>query len=99
MNVSIEHGNSPTLTYVTVGAYQFAFSYETIVGFNDGSGWVKSENVWSKTTAKHLNEIPARGVKHEEFKELLSDFLDRTAVSEDNDESEEYGSFSFGIQR
>lgn len=62
MRVSIEKGNSPTLTYVQVGPFDFAFSYSTIVAFNPGTGWEKSENVWSVTTGKHLNEIPGKQI-------------------------------------
>jgi hypothetical protein len=31
------------------------FSYETPVAFRDASGVIRSENIWSATTGKHLN--------------------------------------------
>jgi hypothetical protein len=83
MRVSIEKGDSPTLTYVYVGPLAFAFSYETIVAFNRGFGWRKSENVWSKTTGKHLNEIPGKHISHEEFSEQLEQ-LTRDIVFSDS---------------
>lgn len=76
MNISLDHGNSPTLHYVTVGPFDFAFSYSTIVAFRDDTGWVKSENVWSATTGKHLNEIPGERIKNDEFERRLKELLD-----------------------
>jgi hypothetical protein len=82
MRVSLEHGNSPTLHYVQVGPLEFAFSYSTIVAFNAGNGWVKSQNVWSMTTGKHLNEIPGKRIEHEKFQFRLNNVLGRFVVTD-----------------
>ena len=81
MKVSLSKGQSPTLTYVTVGDVELAFSYETVVAFYD-RGWVLSENIWSRTTGKHLNEIaaPSHRIPHEEFTERLDALLGRLDV-------------------
>ena len=81
MRVQLSKGNSPTLTYVTVGPLELAFSYSTIVAFYD-KGWVLSENIWSVTTGKHLNEIasPSSRIPHEEFTEQLNAILGRLDV-------------------
>ena len=58
MQVTLRKGEYPTLTYVEVGPVTLAFSYETVVAFTTReTGWVVSENVWSRTTGKHLNAI------------------------------------------
>jgi len=67
VRVSLDHGDSPTLHYVQVGPLQFAFSYSTIVAFDNGDGWVKSENVWSRTTGKHLAKILGKRIPNDEF--------------------------------
>lgn len=71
---------------VHVGSITLAFSYETIIGYNEGwySGWVVSENVWSVTTGKHLNWLQPdknRRVNHTVFTEKLSAVLDRIGVA------------------
>jgi hypothetical protein len=45
------------------------FSYSTLVAFRIGAEKVVSENVWSKTTGKHLNQIADKSnrVPHETF--------------------------------
>lgn len=48
---------SNSLTTVEIGKYTIWFSYETIVAFRDETGLHCSENQWSVTTGKHLNEI------------------------------------------
>lgn len=79
MNVSIGKGNSPTLTYVEVGVLELAFSYTTVIAYRESWGpWIKSENVWSKTTGKHLNEIPGtERTPRAEFVDGLSEVLAR----------------------
>ena len=84
--IELRKGDSPTLTYVRVGRLNFAFSYETIVAFaTPEDGWVISENVWSQTTGKHLNEIPggrdkSRRVPHAEFTRKLEAVMDRLPI-------------------
>jgi hypothetical protein len=81
MNVSIERGSSPTMTFVTVGSLELAFSYTTIIAFRAGAGpWVKSENVWSRTTGKHLNEVPGERIAHADFQAKLAALLDSIAL-------------------
>ena len=85
--VYLRKGDYPTLTYVTVGPVELAFSYETIVGFATAhDGWVVSENVWSRTTGKHLSSIP-RGQKeqrvpHADFTTRLAAVLDGLPLDE-----------------
>ena len=61
------------------GEDAFLFSDETCVAFRIGSGtpWNVSENVWSKTTGKHLNQIDGGDKKsrlpYEEFCKRLSE--------------------------
>lgn len=67
MQVRMTKGSSQTLTYVTLGDVELAFSYETVVAYRDDAGWWKSENVWSQTTGRHLAEIPGNKIPHDEF--------------------------------
>jgi hypothetical protein len=60
---------------VLVGSLQLLFSYETVVAFNDGSGWVRSNNIWSATTGQHLHTVNGQQVPHEEFVDLLDGVL------------------------
>ena len=51
---------------------EFYFSYETIIGFKIGRLQVKSKNIWSQTTGKHLNQlVDFEPVDHELFKGLV----------------------------
>ena len=71
MNISLEQIR-PNLVVVTVGGKELAFSYQTVVAFSDGAGWVKSENIWSVTTGRHLNALPGRErIPHDEFTRQL----------------------------
>jgi hypothetical protein len=77
MTVSIERPMN-NLTIVTIGSdLEFAFSYETVVAFraptNPGGSWVKSENVWSQTTGKHLNYLPGERIPWGDFEDRLND--------------------------
>lgn len=60
---------------VSIGnRYTFYISYDTCVAFTDDSGLVVSENVWSKTTGRHLNDIDPnkdKRIPHGEFSERL----------------------------
>lgn len=82
MKISLRTGEYPTLNYVTVGDITLAFSYETVVAFNTpDTGWVVSENVWSRTTGKHLGAIAGSGypkTPHAEFQERLDAHLGAT---------------------
>jgi hypothetical protein len=84
MSVYLSQTPSPTAHVVRVGPLRFLFSYETVVAFRIGSDpWVVSENVWSKTTGKHINQTcgaGARRIPHEEFAQRLATVLDRVDV-------------------
>ena len=47
----------PNFTVVDTGPVTLAFSYETVIGFNVGTGWIVSENLWGPTTGKHINSL------------------------------------------
>lgn len=66
------------LTIVTIGpSLEFAFSYETIIAFRTPSyGWLKSENVWSPTTGRHLNSLPGQKIDHVGFLARLAAVLE-----------------------
>lgn len=69
----------PTML-VEVGEIRLWYSYETIVAFAaPGYGKVVSENIWSKTTGKHLNWIdPYKDSRtpNEEFERLKREMLE-----------------------
>lgn len=45
-------------TEVNIGDITLYFSYETCVAFHlAGAGYFVSENVWSRTTAKHISQM------------------------------------------
>jgi len=47
----------PNLTEVTQGQTTLYFSYQTVIAAHDGRKLYLSENVYSKTTGKHINTI------------------------------------------
>ena len=59
MNVSINHPTDKVnFSLVYVGSLTLAFSYQTIIAFQQGWGsWVVHENDWGPTTGKHLNWV------------------------------------------
>lgn len=66
--------------YVDLGSLGLYYSYSTIVAFHDGHGLVCSENVWGKTTGKHLNWIQPRHdlrVNNLDFDRLLQEAIAR----------------------
>lgn len=68
---------------VNLGTITLYYSYSTIVAFRADGALVCSENVWSTTTGKHLNQIQPNKrarVKHEEFEELLQAALQAHVV-------------------
>lgn len=65
---------------VSVGNLDLYFSYKTVVAFRCAKfGFVCSENVWSRTTGKHLNWIephkPNR-VSYDTFTKMLNEVLE-----------------------
>lgn len=77
MNVTFRKGESPTSHYLLVGGLTLFFSYETIVAYAvNGEGWWVSENVWSRATGKHLNELPVdERLPHDVFEQKLAHVL------------------------
>ena len=58
------------------------FSYETPVAFAiRGEGTFKSENIWSRTTQRHLNDIPGHELKREEFKKRLARLMGKIGTA------------------
>jgi hypothetical protein len=76
LQVSISHPTGQqNYSVVAVNDITFYFSYETCVAFDAPIvGLVASENIWTQTTGKHLNNIePNKNnrVPHAEFERLL----------------------------
>ena len=58
------------------------FSYETPVAFAiSGEGTFKSENIWSRTTQRHLDSIPGHELKREEFKKRLARLMGKIGTA------------------
>lgn len=60
---------------VTINDLDLYFSYETVVAFQRRyKPLIVSENVWTRTTGKHLNWISHKDnrIPHEDFKRLLN---------------------------
>jgi hypothetical protein len=75
MNVSLRQTAS-NCTEVTIGEITLYFSYETCVGFHHAStGTVLSENIWSRTTGKHLTGFGSKDcrIPHAEFQKKLEE--------------------------
>ena len=47
----------PNLTKISIGYTKIYFSYEMPIAFFNSKGLVISENIWTRTTGKHLNAI------------------------------------------
>ena len=71
---------------VSVGNLTLNFSYNTVIAFNSPfSGFVISENVWSMTTGRHLNEIhPDKSLRipNKEFMQKLAETLKHYGLSD-----------------
>lgn len=70
---------------VEIGKLELYFSYETVVGFRHPStGLVVSENVWSRATGKHLNDIDGGRKQcrtpYKEFQEELKELMERLGL-------------------
>lgn len=68
----------PNFTEVLIGNVTLFFSYETIIGFTSKGELKVSENVWSNTTGKHLNQIEpnkTRRLSREDFMKQLDKAL------------------------
>jgi len=82
-SISISKMNSPTGTRVDIsgprGGITIWFSYDSPVGFSNADGIVASENCWSTTTGKHLNEFSDKKnrMPRGEFLEKYNKALDK----------------------
>jgi hypothetical protein len=56
MNIELNN-HMPNFNSVVIGSLKLYFSYKTIIGFTDHGNIIVCENIWSKTTGKHLNQI------------------------------------------
>lgn len=79
---NMNENSAQNFNMVSLGHWtRFYFSYETIVAFHTKKrGLVISENVWSRTTGKHLNWInddKSVRVPHDEFLKLLDEVIER----------------------
>ena len=72
--------------WVSINDIKLFYSYETIVAYrNNEEGLVVSENVWSRTTGKHLNWIDPykeHRVDADEFRRRLNNLLNRYELKE-----------------
>ena len=66
---------------INIGKLTLYFSYDTVVAFSHpDTGTVVCENVFSRTTGKHLNWLEpdkSKRVKYEEFKKKLDEILEK----------------------
>jgi hypothetical protein len=73
---------TPNLHRINHTSYAVYFSYETPIAVYDkfGDRWYVSENIWTRTTGKHLNQIKAlhsnhEVVSHDSFQLYLFDII------------------------
>lgn len=58
------------------------FSYETPVAFAiSGEGTFKSENIWSRATQRHLDDIPGHELTQEEFTKRLARLMGKIGTA------------------
>jgi hypothetical protein len=75
----------PNFTIVRVDGKVFWFSYQTCIAFQDGGYMAVCENVWSRTTGKHLNHIDpdkASRLPHAEFVRRLKEVFEPVVLPE-----------------
>lgn len=79
MRIELRKQESPTAHLLYLGDVTLAFSYETVVAFAfPGYGWVACENIWSRTTGKHMKQMIPGGVErlpYDVFERLLETLL------------------------
>ena len=66
--------NKKSLYYTTQGSNTIYYSYNTTVAVKTPIETYVSENVWSVTTAKHLNRIEELTGSNKEYRLLYKDF-------------------------
>lgn len=76
----------PNFYVVRTDRGNFWYSYETCVAFVDERGHLFiCENVWSKTTGKHLNMIDdnrKKRIPYHEFQQRLADVVNPPVMAE-----------------
>ena len=82
-SVTISRSCNDNLTRLYLGDnITIWFSYETPVAFAiSGEGTFKSENIWSRTTQRHLDSIPGHELKREEFKKRLARLMGKIGTA------------------
>ena len=82
------------LTAVKVKNAVFYFSYETLIAVNIDGLLIASENVWSKTTNKHLTMISKSNerIPNDQFNSLVSR-LEVVVIDTNNSEKNNYQNF------
>lgn len=80
MAISIKYPDRDTKQIdVTIGNLTIHFSYQTVIAFSHPStGFVISENVWSTTTGRHLNDIDpdkSKRIPYGDFADILEDLM------------------------
>jgi len=82
MDIEFENMGTVNKNRVDLGNLTLWFSYKTCVAFRDETGFYCSENVWSRTTGKLLNEICAKEnrITNEEFEQKLRELLARISL-------------------
>lgn len=76
----LSQGQSPTANTVHIGPLSLVFSYATLVAFRDEDGWHVSQNVWSTTTGKHINQetpLTAERLDYDVFQEHVKQLQKR----------------------
>lgn len=69
------HALAPNFFCLDLWDLTLWFSYKTCIAFEIDGAAYKSENIWTKTTAKHLNQIFAEEVPNQEFENRLAEFM------------------------
>lgn len=74
----IKQSHNGKLTRVFINNKILYFSYETLIAFYDGQTLYVSQNEWSKTTGKHLNDIDGGDKKnripHDELLRITNNY-------------------------
>lgn len=69
---------------VSIGDFDFYFSYDTVIAFETRSEFFICKNEWGNTTGKHLNWIDpdkSKRIPHHEFETKLNDVLKRHKIT------------------
>lgn len=78
MSLQLRHPTDrPNFTEVSVNGLTLWFSYQTVIAYQTTGNIQVCENVWSKTTGKHLNYLcdKSQRLPYETFQQGLKDTL------------------------